>query len=42
MEMGKAHLKKHGKAYMQQGLKMAANTGKKMLKKYTEPAEEEE
>jgi hypothetical protein len=42
MEMGKAHLRKHGKAYMQQGLKMAANTGKKMLKKYTEPAEEEE
>jgi hypothetical protein len=42
MKMGKEHLAKHGKAYMQQGLKMAANTGKKMLKKYTAPEPEED
>jgi hypothetical protein len=42
MKMGKEHLRKHGKSYMQQGLKMAANTGKKMLQKYTAPDEDEE
>jgi len=42
MKMGKEHLAKHGKSYMQQGLKMAANTGKKLLKKYTAPEPEEE
>ena len=42
MKMGKEHLAKHGKSYMQQGLKMAANTGKKMLKKYTAPEPEED
>lgn len=42
MKMGKEHLRKHGKSYMQQGLKMAANTGKKMLQKYTAPDDEEE
>jgi len=42
LKMGKEHLAKHGKSYMQQGLKMAANTGKKMLKKYTAPEPEEE
>jgi len=42
LKMGKEHLAKHGKAYMQQGLKMAANQGKKMLQKYTAPAEDEE
>jgi hypothetical protein len=40
--MGKEHLAKHGKSYMQQGLKMAANTGKKMLKKYTAPDDDDE
>jgi hypothetical protein len=42
MKMGKEHLRKHGKSYMQQGLKMAANTGKKMLQKYTAPDDDEE
>jgi len=42
MKMGKEHLRKYGKSYMQQGLKMAANTGKKMLQKYTAPDEDEE
>jgi len=42
LKMGKEHLAKHGKSYMQQGLKMAANTGKKLLKKYTAPEPEEE
>jgi len=41
MQMGKEHLRKHGKAYMQQGLKMAAHHGKKMLSKYTQPDDEE-
>jgi len=42
LKMGKEHLAKHGKSYMQQGLKMAANTGKKMLKKYTAPDDDDE
>lgn len=42
LKMGKEHLRKHGKSYMQQGLRMAANTGKKMLQKYTAPDDEEE
>jgi len=42
LKMGKEHLRKHGKSYMQQGLKMAANTGKKMLQKYTAPDDDDE
>jgi hypothetical protein len=42
LKMGKEHLAKHGKSYMQQGLKMAANTGKKLLKKYTAPEPEDD
>jgi hypothetical protein len=42
MKMGKEHLAKHGKSYMQQGLKMASKAGKKMLQKYTAPEDDEE
>ena len=42
MKMGKAYAAKHGKSMMQSGLKMAANTGKKLLKKYTAPDDDEE
>jgi len=42
MKMGKAYAAKHGKSMMQSGLKMAANTGKKLLKKYTAPEPEDE
>lgn len=42
MKMGKAYAAKHGKSMMQSGLKMAANTGKKLLQKYTAPDEDEE
>jgi hypothetical protein len=34
MEMGKEHLKKHGKKYLAQGTKMASNMGKAALSKY--------
>jgi hypothetical protein len=42
LKMGKEHLAKHGKSYMQQGLKMASKAGKKMLQKYTAPEDDEE
>ena len=34
MEMGKAHLKKHGKEYLKKGTKMASEMGKAALNKY--------
>jgi hypothetical protein len=42
LKMGKEYARKHGKSMMQSGLKMAANTGKKLLQKYTAPEPEEE
>jgi len=34
MDMGKAHLKKHGKEYLKKGTKMASEMGKNALSKY--------
>jgi len=40
LEMGKAHLKKHGKKYLAQGTKMAQNMGKAALNKYLSKSDE--
>jgi hypothetical protein len=41
-QMGKEHLKKHGKEYLKHGMKLAAPHAKRLLHKYIAPHQEEE